>query len=123
MKKHILTIGILMGASLVNTSLAKDDMKIVTMIPVSDLQIKALENLKFLLSADNLQKKSSILIKDEKGTIIYSQMTSDETTFTKVFDLSNLPDGEYAFEVINGNEKISKPFEISTKTKRTALPK
>ena len=123
MNKHILTIALLVGVSVANTSFASDDMKIVTMIPVSDLQVKALENLKFRLTADNLQRKSKILIKDTQGKILFSQITTDETTFTKIFDLSNLPDGEYVFEVINGNEKTSKPFEISTETKRIAQPK
>jgi hypothetical protein len=39
--------------------------------------------------------------------------------FSKIYDLSNLPDGHYQFEVISGKEKHSKPFQISTETTRT----
>lgn len=119
----MLTIAVLMGVSAATTTLANNDMKIVSLTEAKgDLKVKALRGLKFKLEADNLQNKSSIYLKDEKGEVFHVEYVSKSGSFLKVFDLSALPDGSYYFEVVSGSEKMIKPFQISTKTTRTATP-
>jgi len=124
MKKLILTGAVWIGISAAATCFANDGFKIVSISETtSDFTVKALGDLKFKLTADNLQKKTYIVIKNTKGEILYNEYVSNTEEFSKVYDLSNLSDGEYFFEMISGKEKIVKSFEISTSVKRTALPK
>ena len=123
MKKLMLTVAVLMGVSAATTTLANNDMKIVSLTEAKgDLKVKALQGLKFKLEADNLQNKSSIYLKNEKGEVFHVEYISKSGSFLKVFDLSALPDGSYYFQVVSGREKMIKPFQISTKTTRTATP-
>jgi hypothetical protein len=124
MKKLILTGAVWIGISAAATCFANDGFKVVSISETtSDFTVKALGDLKFKLTADNLQKKTYIVIKNTKGEILYNEYVSNTEEFSKVYDLSNLSDGEYFFEMISGKEKIVKSFEISTSVKRTALPK
>ncbi len=124
MKKLILTGAVWIGISAAVTCFANDGFKVVSISETtSDFTVKALGDLKFKLTADNLQKKTYIVIKNTQGEILYSEYVSHSEEFSKVYDLSNLSDGEYYFEMISGNKKTVKPFEISTSVKRTALPK
>jgi len=123
MKKLILTFAVLMGVSSANT-FANNGMKIVSIeTSVSELNVKTLGGLKFKLSVDNLQNRSYIAIKNEKGEVFHTEYVGKASSFVKVYDLSNLPDGEYFFEVGTGKDKLVKPFEISTTIQRAALPK
>ena len=124
MKKLILTGAVWIGISAAATCFANDGFKVVSISEnTSDFTVKALGDLKFKLTADNLQKKTNIVIKNTQGEIFYNEYVSNTEEFSKVYDLSNLSDGEYFFEMISGKEKIVKSFEISTSVKRTALPK
>ena len=124
MKKLILTSAVWIGISAAATCFANDGFKVVSISETTtDFSVKALGNLKFKLTADNLQKKTYIAIKNMQGEILHSEYVSNSDEFSKVYDLSNLSDGEYYFEMISGKEKIVKSFEISTSVKRTALPK
>jgi hypothetical protein len=124
MKKLILTGAVWIGISAAATCFANDGFKVVSISETtSDFTVKALGDLKFKLTADNLQKKTYIVIKNTKGEILYNEYVSNTEEFSKVYDLSNLSDGEYFFEMISGKDKIVKSFEISTSVKRTALPK
>ena len=125
MKKSFLFIAVLVGVSAANVSVANNGLKIVdlTVNASSDLNVKALEGLKFKLTAENLQNKSYITIKNAEGEVVYNEFAGKSEVFSKVYDLSSLPDGNYTFVVNNGKETIEKPFTISTEVKRTATPK
>ncbi|MFN3785020.1 MAG: hypothetical protein ACK4R6_13970 [Spirosomataceae bacterium] len=128
MKRTILAIAVLVGVSIANVSVASNGIKIVDILaaqPVADLQVEALKDLKFKLTVDKLGNKSYIAIKSQAtGEIMYSEFVSNAkaNSYSKVFDLSNLADGNYVFVVENGTEKMEKPFVISTEVKRTAIP-
>lgn len=47
-------------------------------------------------------------LKNEEGQFIHSEAVSGEGVFTKRYDLSELEDGIYSFEVKNGNEQYTK---------------
>ena len=121
MKKLIITFAVLMGVSAANLATASNGLKIVEInAEAKGLTVKAIEGLKFKLSLDNLSKKTFISIKNNQGEIFHTEFIVKKDSFSKVFDLSNLPDGNYYFEVITGNEKMTKPFQISTNVNRTA---
>ena len=118
MKKLIITFAVLMGVSAANLATASNGLKIVEInAEAKGLTVKAIEGLKFKL---NLSKKTFISIKNNQGEIFHTEFIVKKDSFSKVFDLSNLPDGNYYFEVITGSEKMTKPFQISTNVNRTA---
>ena len=126
MKKLILTFAVLMGVSAATTTFANNaprfnGIKIVEITnEASELQVKALQGLKFKLTLDNLDKKTYIPIKNAAGEVMYSEYAYKNESFSKVYDLTNLADGEYYFEVITGKEKLIKSFQIATNVNRTA---
>lgn len=114
MKKTILTIAVLVGVSAANLSIAADKVKENT----ASIELVSTSELKFKLSLDNVKERSSLVIKDFNGDIVYSTSLPKSENYSKIFDLSNLADGNYSFIVNNGSEISSKPFVIATETKR-----
>jgi hypothetical protein len=115
MKKTILAIAVLVGVSTANFSYANEKVK---NSESAAIELLSAGNVAFRLRLDNVKEKSSVLIKDEFGTVLYSSSIPKSENYSKVFDLSNLLDGNYTFIVNNGNETTEKPFVIATETKR-----
>lgn len=124
MKKLILTFAVLMGVSTVINTFAHNNyngIKIVDLkVEASELQLQTLKGLKFQLTLDNLDKRTSIAIKNSEGEVFYSEFIGNLENFNKFYDLSALPDGSYFFEVITGKERLVKNFKIATNVIRTA---
>ena len=124
MKKLILTVAVLMGVSAANNTFANDNFNGIKIVEINaeatDLQVKAFKGLKFQLTLDNLDKKTYIAIKNASGEVFHSEYISKTETFSKLYDLSALADGEYFFEVVTGKEKLMKNFQIATNVTRTA---
>ncbi|TLV01097.1 hypothetical protein [Dyadobacter luticola] len=114
MKKVFLTIAVLVGVSAANLSIAGEKAN-------TSIELVSTGELKFKLSLDNVKERSSIVIKDFGGDTVYSSNLPKSENFSKVFDLSNLSDGTYTFVINNGGEISSKPFSISTETKRQVV--
>lgn len=114
MKKTILSIAVLMGVSAANLTFANNNVTDNT----AAIELVSSSDLKFKLTLDNVKEKSSLVIKDSFGSIVYSTNIPKSENYSKIFDLSNLSDGNYSFIVNNGNEVTAKPFAISTETKR-----
>ena len=114
MKKTILAIAVLVGVSTANLSIAADKVKENN----ASIELVSGAELKFKLSLENVKERSSLVIKDYTGTIVYSTSIPKSENYTKIFDLSNLADGNYSFIINNGSEISTKPFAISTETKR-----
>lgn len=123
MKKTMLMLAAVIGVSLATQTFA-NDMRIVRFArPASDLQLVALEGMKFKLTADKLQNRSYVAIKSQDGAVLFSEfVVNREGRYAKVFDLSMLTDGAYTFVIENGAEKLEKPFVIATEVKRTVIP-
>jgi hypothetical protein len=113
MKKAILTIAVLVGVSAANLSLANEKAK-----ENNAIELIAGSELKFKLTLENVKERSSVTIKDFGGDVVYSTSIPKSENYSKVFDLSNLADGNYSFIINNGSEVSTKPFSISTETKR-----
>lgn len=118
MKKIILSVAVLVGVSAANLSFATE--KGVDK-PVA-IELVSSSDLKFKLTLENVKERSSVVIKNSDGTTVYSSSIPKSENYIKIFDLSNLLDGNYSFVVNNGGEVTSKPFAISTETKRLVTP-
>lgn len=120
MKKTIMAVALMMGVSA--ATIANDDMKIVEVVnfETTDLNVKALEGLKFRLSVNNVEKRTLISVVNEDKEVLFSEYAAIDGSYSKVFDLSNLSDGKYSFVLRSGGEKVAKEFQIKTTTKRTA---
>nr|WP_295933254.1 hypothetical protein [uncultured Dyadobacter sp.] len=114
MKKAILTIAVLVGVSAANLTIAADKVKENN----ASIELVSTGELKFKLSLETVKERSSLVIKDYTGTIVYSTSIPKSENYSKIFDLSNLADGNYSFVINNGSEISTKPFVISTETKR-----
>jgi hypothetical protein len=114
MKKTILTLAVLVGVSAANLSIAGDKAKENN----APIELVANSELKFKLTLENVKERSSLTIKDFGGSVVYTTSLPKSENYSKIFDLSNLADGNYTFIVNNGNEISTKPFVISTETKR-----
>lgn len=119
MKKFVISAALLIGLSLSSHVYAGTNLPLSFNIP-STVTIKAIENVKFKFTALNLDKKSLLEIVDAKGVSVYSEYLGRTAAYSKVFDLSNLPDGAYTFVLSSGGERTEKSFEI--KTERMAIP-
>jgi hypothetical protein len=126
MKKTILIAAVWMGVSAASfaTTLAtnsatvevRDDKKI-------ELNVETFKDMKFKLSVKNVTNRSYIAIKKATGEVLYSEYTGKAENYSKVFDLSNLLDGEYLFVVETNDGYAEKPFSITTETTRIVTPK
>ena len=59
--------------------------------------------------------KVYVMLKNEKGEVLYSEMIGKkDAKYWRKFDMSELQDGNYVFEITSGNEKIVKEVNLST---------
>lgn len=125
MKKTILIAAVWMGVSAAtfattttnnNTAIEVRDGKTV------DMSLESFKDMKFKLSVKNVSGRSYIAIKKATGEVLYSEYTGKTEEYSKVFDLSNLLDGEYLFVVDTNNGYVEKPFSIKTETTRVVTP-
>ena len=114
MKKLILSVAVLVGVSTASFSFSADKVS----NKAAAIELVSSSDLKFKLTLENVKERSSVVIKDNDGGVVYSTSIPQTEKYTKIFDLSNLLDGNYSFIVSNGGEVTSKPFAISTETKR-----
>ena len=60
-----------------------------------------------------------IFLKDKGGRVYYSEMFSKrEDKYRRIFDLADMTDGTYVFELHYNNQKITKEVELETTTER-----
>ncbi|TDB63774.1 hypothetical protein [Arundinibacter roseus] len=127
MKKTILVAAVWMGVSAasfagINTNTNGSAIEVREDNAV-DLNVEAFQDLKFKLSVKNLSNRTYIAIKKSTGEVLYSEYTGKAENYTKIFDLSNLLDGEYVFVVETGKGYVEKPFSITTETTRVVTAK
>lgn len=113
MKKLVLSLAILMSASLGVESLASTG--------IEDVKLSTLKDARFRLAFNSEGSRSLIYIKDEGGRIIYTETVPKNNSYVKIFDFSTLGDGKYTLEVASGKQRVAKPFEISTNTVRSVV--
>jgi hypothetical protein len=121
MKKLIILIAILAGVT--NYTFATEREKKTEKPVIRELDVKPLAGLRFILKIENVDRNALIEIKDASGVLYHSEFATKNQPYVKVFDLSNLPDGEINFQVTAGKEIFMKSFVIETEVKRNVSGK
>ena len=70
------------------------------------------KGVKTSLTFNYVTKGSLLLIKDSNGLTLYKELIEKNGTYTKGFDLTSLPDGNYYFELSKDVEIRMIPFKI-----------
>ena len=121
MKRIILIAAVWMGVSAANTITAKNTDP--TSIEVREegtvnMTVKTYKDMKFRLTVQDLTSRLYVAIKNSAGEVLYSEYARETENYSKVFDLSNLADGQYAFLVETDKGRAEKSFTINTETTR-----
>lgn len=64
------------------------------------------------VSIDSVNEGSLFIIKDSYGVILYREKINETGTYSKRFDLTNLPDADYFFELDKLNEVRIIPIKV-----------
>mgnify|MGYP000648653526 CR=1 FL=1 len=67
------------------------------------------------LTINNVKAGNLLSIKDYNGIVLYKELINFNGTYKKGFDLTELPDGNYFFEVDKDLEIKTIPFTVSSK--------
>ncbi len=124
MKKIILVAVVGMGVFATSLSNAQTNHVVVAQTSergTVDLNVQTYKDMKFRLFVNNLSEHAHVAIKRESGEVLYSEYVSKPGVYTKMFDLSNLADGNYAFVVESNDATAEKAFAIKTETTRTLI--
>ena len=62
-------------------------------------------------------RKTTVKLLNAKDEVLYTEVVTNQNYIRK-FDLENLADGMYHFEISNGQQKIRKDVELQTTTAR-----
>ena len=65
---------------------------------------------------ENVKQGSLLIIKDSNELILYKEFVKKPGTYSKGFDLTALPDGEYYFELDKQVVIIVRPFKVKAKS-------
>lgn len=68
---------------------------------------------KTIVTLDNVKEGHELLIKDENGSILYREFIKESGLYTKGFDLTTYPDGNYYFELNKDLEIKITPFNVT----------
>lgn len=83
---------------------------------LSVIQVKPMQ---FRVLFNNPQsQKISVRIVDSQDNVLFSELNTVKSNYTKYFDLSPLLDGTYTFQIVDGKEEYSQSFDIMTQTRR-----
>ena len=88
-------------------------MSLSTQANVADLTSK--EKVATNLHLDNVKQGSVLTIIDGNGLVLYNESIKKSGDYSKGFDLTTLPDGEYFFELDSELKIIVIPFNVKAK--------
>ncbi len=99
-RKSLVAVGLMMSLS----TLANDN----------ELAIKEKETNVTSIRFENVMQGSSLTIKDENGLVLYNESIEQTGDYTKGFDLSSLPNGDYFFELNSDLKLVVIPFNVDS---------
>ncbi|WP_248724681.1 hypothetical protein [Seonamhaeicola sp. ML3] len=67
------------------------------------------------LTIENVKEGNLLFIKDVYGSVLYKEVIEQTGLYTKGFDLTALPDGNYSFELEKDMEIKTMPFTVDFK--------
>ncbi len=97
-RKSLVAVGLMMSLS----TLANDN----------ELAIKEKETNVTSIRFENVIQGSSLTIKDENGLVLYNESIEQSGDYSKGFDLSSLPNGDYFFELNSELKLVVIPFNV-----------
>ncbi len=100
-RKSLVAVGLMMSLS--------------TLANESELNIKEKEKTVTSMSFENVVQGSSLTIKDENGLVLYNESIEQSGDYTKGFDLTSLPDGDYFFELNSELKIVVIPFIVDSR--------
>lgn len=64
-----------------------------------------------------------VMITDKQGRVIYQEdlRKSDQTPYRRLFDVEDMEDGTYYFELYNKNQRMTKKLEIETSNHKAVI--
>lgn len=71
---------------------------------------KNITNLRF----ENVRKGSTLIIKDLEGILLYKEVIEKTGDYSKGFDLTSLPNGDYLFELDSELKIVVVPFKVNS---------
>ncbi|WP_046755954.1 hypothetical protein [Kordia jejudonensis] len=69
-----------------------------------------------VLTLPNVKKGHQLLIKDTNFLVLYREAITQNGDYSKGFDLTNLPDGSYYFELEKDVKIVTIPFSVTDNT-------
>lgn len=69
---------------------------------------------KTMVIINDVRKGQELIIKDLNGLVLYKELIKVTGNYNKAFDLTELPDGDYFFEVNKDLEIKSIPFRVAS---------
>jgi len=99
-RKSVVAIGLMMSLSTLandGTSIIKENEEKVT-------------NMRF----ENVAQGSTLTIKDENGLVLYNEAIKQTGDYSKGFDLTSLPNGDYFFELNSEVKIVVIPFKVNS---------
>ena len=69
---------------------------------------------KTMVIINDVRKGQELIIKDDSGLVLYKELIQVTGNYNKAFDLTELPDGDYFFEVNKDLEIKSIPFSVAS---------
>lgn len=100
-RKSLVAVGLMMSLS--------------TLANESELRIKDREKSVTSISFENVVQGSSLTIKDKNGLVLYNESIEQSGDYTKGFDLTSLPDGDYFFELNSELKIVVVPFNVGSR--------
>jgi hypothetical protein len=81
-------------------------------IGTSFIPKKEKEIAKTMVTINDVKEGQSLIIKDVNGFILYKELIKESGLYSKAFDLTELPDGDYMFELEKDMEIKTIPFNV-----------
>ncbi|WP_044401549.1 hypothetical protein [Lacinutrix sp. Hel_I_90] len=76
--------------------------------------LKNVEDGKTILFLTDVEEGEQLIIKDDLGLIVYKESISKDGNYSKAFDLTELPDGKYNFELDKHLRIQIIPFKVES---------
>ncbi|MGI9533177.1 hypothetical protein [Lutimonas sp.] len=99
-KKSVVAIGLMMSLSIFANE--------------KEVTLKEKENNVTKVRFENVMKGSTLTIIDQYGMVLYNEAIQASGLYSKGFDLTTLPDGDYFFELNSDYKIVVVPFNVKT---------
>jgi hypothetical protein len=88
-----------------------------------DVSIQQLQDMKFrvALTQPTSSRVFVSIVDAAAGGSLYKGTFTQKDENSRIFDLSQLADGKYVFEVVVGDQKFTQSFELKTQVSRVVL--